>query len=271
MGAGGGTVTRVRHMTTDLTNLPQRFQGKVALITGAGSGIGRAVAQRLAAEGASVFAHDINGEALEATAELVRDAGGTISTRVGSIAERAECFATVAAAVAEFGKLDVLGNVAGISRAQHFTEIDEESYRRLFAVNVDGPFFLCQAAVPHLLESSGNIVNSASNAGLMGTPYTVDYSMNKGAVVQLTKSLAMEYGKSNMRVNAIAPGGIMSTLTRQFSMPGDVDMDLMAPLIGHRGMGIPEDIAVLFALVASDEAVNIHGAVFSSDRGLTAS
>ena len=162
MGADQRTVTRVRRMTTDLTNLPQRFQGKVALITGAGSGIGRAVAQRLAAEGASVFAHDINGEALEETAQLVRDAGGTIATRVGSIAERDECFATVAAAVAEFGKLDVLGNVAGISRAQHFTEIDEESYRRLFAVNVDGPFFLCQAAVPHLLESSGNIVNIAS-------------------------------------------------------------------------------------------------------------
>ena len=258
-------------MTTDLTNLPQRFEGKVALITGAGSGIGRAVSQRLAAEGASVFAHDLNGDALEETAGLVRDAGGTIAVRQGSVAERAECFATVDAAVAEFGRLDVLGNVAGVSRARHFTEIDEESYRRLAAVNVDGPFFLCQAAVPHLLESGGNIVNIASNAGLMGTAYTVDYSMNKGAVVQLTKSLAMEFAKSPMRVNAIAPGGILSTLTRHFELPDDVDMDLMAPLMGHRGMGVPEDIAVLFALVASDEAVNIHGAVFSSDRGLTAS
>jgi len=260
-------------MSTDATSpslsTANRYTGKVALITGAASGIGRAVALRLAAEGASVFAHDLNGDELAVTAEMVQSTGGTIATRQGSVAERDECFATVEAAVATFGKLDVLGNIAGISRAQHFTQITEESYRRLFAVNVDGPFFMCQAAVPHLLESAGNIVNIASNAGLMGTPYTVDYSMNKGAIVQLTKSLAMEYAKTPMRVNAIAPGGIMSTLTMTFDMPRDVDGDLMAPLIGHRGMGVPEDISVLFALLASDDAVNIHGAILVSDRGLT--
>ncbi len=249
--------------------VPGRFEGKVALITGAGSGIGRATAVRLAAEGARVFAHDLDGEALAGTAETITAAGGTVQTRTGDVTSRAECFDTVAAAVDAFGRLDVLGNIAGIARGEHFTDVPEDAYRLMVAVNMDAPFFFCQAAIPHLLETSGVIVNMASNAGLMGQAYTVAYCMTKGAVIQLTKSLAMEYMKTDLRVNAIAPAGTLTSLTLGYQMPADVDIELMR-YTGFRGMAEPGDIAALFSFVASPEAHNIHGAVLSSDFGVTA-
>ena len=126
------------------------------------------------------------------------------------------------------------------------------------------------AAIPHLLERGGNIVNIASNAGLMGQAYCVLYTMTKGAVVQMTRSLAMEFVKTPLRVNAIAPGGTQTGLTDGFQMPSDIDFDLMAPYSGFRGMGAATDIANMFAFVASDEAASIHGAILSVDRGVTA-
>jgi meso-butanediol dehydrogenase/(S,S)-butanediol dehydrogenase/diacetyl reductase len=247
-----------------------RFDGKAALITGAGSGIGRAVTLRLASEGADVLAHDLNGDALAETAKLAADAGSTISTRTGDISSRDECIASVAAAVEQFGGLDVLGNIAGIARAEHFPDVEERAYRQLMGVNVDACFFLAQAAIPHLLERDGNIVNIASNAGLMGQAYTVAYCMSKGAIVQLTRALAMEYAKQPLRVNAIAPGGVDTALSRNFQMPADLDFELMARYTGFRAMGSGDDIAAMFALVASDEGRSIHGAILSVDRGITA-
>jgi meso-butanediol dehydrogenase/(S,S)-butanediol dehydrogenase/diacetyl reductase len=247
-----------------------RFDGKAALITGAGSGIGRAVTLRLASEGADVLAHDLNGDALAETAKLAADAGSTISTRTGDISSRDECIASVSAAVEQFGGLDVLGNIAGIARAEHFPDVEERAYRQLMGVNVDACFFLAQAAIPHLLERDGNIVNIASNAGLMGQAYTVAYCMSKGAIVQLTRALAMEYAKQPLRVNAIAPGGVDTALSRNFQMPADLDFELMARYTGFRAMGSGDDIAAMFALVASDEGRSIHGAILSVDRGITA-
>ena len=250
--------------------VPGRFAGKVALITGAGSGIGRATATRLAAEGASVFAHDVNADGLAETAATITASGGTVQTRTGDVTSRSECFDTVTAAVGAFGKLDVLGNVAGIAQSLHVTDMTEDQYRRMVAVNMDAPFFFCQAAIPHLLETRGNIVNIASNAGIMGQAYTVAYCMTKGSVIQLTRSLAMEFVKTSLRVNAIAPGGVNTALSTNFSIPPDVDFDLMTPYVGFRGMAEAEEIAALFSFVACDEARSIHGAVLSADNGLTA-
>ena len=247
-----------------------RFDGKIALVTGAGSGIGRAVTLRLASEGADVLAHDLNGDALAETAKLVADAGGAVTTRSGDISSRDECAATVAATVEQFGGLDVLGNIAGIARAEHFPDVEERAYRQMMGVNVDACFFLAQAAIPHLLEREGNIVNIASNAGLMGQAYTVAYCMTKGAIVQMTRALAMEYAKAPLRVNAIAPGGVDTALSRNFQMPADLDFELMARYTGFRAMGSGDDIAAMFALVASDEGRSIHGAILSVDRGITA-
>jgi len=247
-----------------------RYTGKVALITGAASGIGRAVAVRLAGEGAQVLAHDVNAAGLEETAATVTGAGGRIETRAGDVADPAECAATVAACVAAFGRLDVLGNVAGIARGEHVTDVSVEGYRRMMGVNVDGPFFFAQAAIPHLLESSGTIVNIASNAGLMGQAYTVVYCMTKGAVVQLTRALALELMKTPVRVNAIAPAGTNTTLVQTYAMPADIDFELMGRYTGFRGMNTADDVANVFAFLASDEASSIHGAIISADRGVTA-
>ena len=217
-----------------------------------------------------MLAHDLNGDALSETAKLVADAGATLATRTGDISSRDECVATVAAAVDQFGKLDVLGNIAGIARAEHFTEVTEAQYRQMMGVNIDGYFFMAQAAIPHLLETGGNIVNIASNAGLMGQAYTVVYCMSKGAVVQFTRALAIEYIKTPLRVNALAPSGVETPLATGFQVPEGIDPELMARIFGFRAMAQPKEIAALFAFVASDEARNIHGAVISSDSGLTA-
>ncbi|WP_202512432.1 SDR family oxidoreductase [Streptomyces sp. SID3343] len=253
-----------------ITHVSGRFDGKTAVVTGAGSGVGRATTLRLAAEGANVFALDIAADALAETATLAEGLAGKVSTRVTDVSSRDECFAAVAEAVAEFGGLDVLGNVAGIARAEHILDVTEAQYRRMMGVNTDGYFFMCQAAIPHLLERSGNIVNIASNAGVTGQAYGVVYTMSKGAVVQLTRSLAWEFAKKPLRVNAIAPGMVDTALVANYQMPSDVDWDLVGRVMAPRPAAQPEDIASMFAYVASAEAHNVHGAILANDSGLTA-
>jgi meso-butanediol dehydrogenase/(S,S)-butanediol dehydrogenase/diacetyl reductase len=247
-----------------------RFAGKVALITGAGSGIGRAITLRLAGEGAAVLAVDIDAGRLDATKGLA--AGPVaVAVRQADVSDPAACAATVTACVDELGRLDVLGNVAGIYVAGHATELSVEDYRRVMGVNLDGCFFLAQAALPHLVESAGSIVNIASNAGLQGVPYSVAYCMSKGGVVQLTRALAVEYLKTGLRVNAIAPAGTNTNIAASANFPPDMDLDLATRMGGLRGLAEPDEVAALFAFLASDEARSITGAVYTVDNGLTAS
>jgi NAD(P)-dependent dehydrogenase (short-subunit alcohol dehydrogenase family) len=245
-----------------------RFAEKVALVTGAGSGIGRAVTIRLCEEGASVLAVDIDGDRLDETKGKV---SGTVSLRSADVSDPATCARLVGEAVEEFGRLDVLGNIAGIYISGHFTEMTEEQYRRLMGVNLDGCFFLAQAAISPLLETGGNIVNIASNAGLQGVPYSVAYSMTKGGVVQLTRSLAVEFLKTHLRVNAIAPAGTNTNIAATTVFPTDAEGELLARMAGLRGMAEPEEVAAVFAFLASDEARSITGAVYTIDNGLTVS
>ncbi len=251
-----------------MPTMTSRFDGKVALVTGAGSGMGRAITMRLSEEGASVLAVDIDGDRLVETKGLV---SGSVSTRLADVSDPEACAELVGAAVSEFGRLDVLGNVAGIYLAGHMTEMTVEQYRRVMGVNLDGCFFLAQAAIPHLLETGGNIVNIASNAGLQGVPYSVAYSMTKGGIVQLTRSLAVEFLKTSVRVNAIAPAGTNTNIAANAQFPADMDVDLYTRMAGLRGMAEPEEVAALFAFLASDEARSITGSIYTLDNGLTAS
>jgi NAD(P)-dependent dehydrogenase (short-subunit alcohol dehydrogenase family) len=245
-----------------------RFVGKVALVTGAGSGIGRAVARRLAGEGASVLAVDVDADGLRATKA---SAGEALVTFEADLGDPERCRAAVDECVAQFGGVDVLGNVAGIFRAHHATDVTMDEYRRIMSVNLDAYFFLAQAAIPHLLGRNGNIVNVASNSGLQGIPYAAPYAMSKGGVVQLTRALAVEFLKRPLRVNAIAPAGTNTNIASGAQFPLDMDLDLVGRMAGLRGMTEPEEVAGVFAFLASDEATSVTGAVWTIDNGLTAS
>ena len=247
-----------------------RFDGRVALLTGAASGIGRATALRLAADGATIAGFDRDGDGLAAVVREVADAGGRMTTTVGDVSIRESCVAAVEEAVEAHGRLDVLANIAGVCWSEHVADTTKESWGRMLGINVSGVFWCCQAAIPHLIATNGNIVNIASNAGLMGQAYTVAYSTTKGAVVNMTRSLAMEFIKEPIRINAIAPGSVDTSLTRNYSLPDDLDFSLMQPYIGFRGMADAEELANVIAFVASDEASRIHGAIIPVDGGLTA-
>lgn len=245
------------------------FSGKVAVVTGAGSGIGQATAVRLANEGAVVVGSDIDSAGLEKTAAMVGE-GAVYHPVVSDVRSRDACHELVASVVDEHGRLDILCNIAGVARGHRVGDVDQEVWDLIFGVNVEGVFWMSQAALPHLESSSGCIVNMASNAGLMGQAYTVPYCASKGAVIQITKAMAMETTRTGIRINAIAPGGVETNLAASFGFPSEPDLELMGRYMGMRGIAQAEDIASAVAYLASDEAHRIHGAVLSIDAGLTA-
>jgi NAD(P)-dependent dehydrogenase (short-subunit alcohol dehydrogenase family) len=248
----------------------RRFEGKSALITGAASGIGRATALRLGSEGAAIHGVDLDDAGLAETAAQVQAAGGKMSASRRDLSKRDGCVGAVDDALASLGKLDVLGNVAGISRFHIFEQLPEADWNLMLAVNLSAVLWSSQAALPHLVESKGAIVNVASVAGLIGQAYTVAYCATKGGVVQLTRALAMEYIERGVRVNAVAPGGVNTPMNSKMHFPKEMDWKLVKPYMGKRGMAEPGEIAAAIAYLASDEARFVHGAVLSIDGGVAA-
>jgi len=246
----------------------QRFEDKVALVTGAASGIGRATAIRLASEGASVFLADINADGLTETVAALPE-GCTSATAELNVSDSAACSAVVDQCVAEFGKLDVLCNIAGIAICDNLTDISDEQWHRAVSINLDGVFFMSRAAMPHLLETKGNIVMMSSSAGLVGQAYNSAYCATKAGVLMFGKALALEYGKQGVRVNSVCPGFVKTPLSAGFSMPEGADMDLMARLMPLTDGAEPEEIAGAVAYLASDEARFVTGVALPIDGAQT--
>jgi meso-butanediol dehydrogenase / (S,S)-butanediol dehydrogenase / diacetyl reductase len=245
----------------------QRFSGKCVLVTGAAAGIGRATAVRLAQEGGTVACLDVDAVGLERTTAEIAALGRTAFAIECDVASESAVAASVASALTELGKLDVLCNIAGILRADHSHELTLEHWNRILTVNLTGTFLMCRAAIPHLLKTKGNIVNMSSTAALASHPWTAAYAASKGGILSLTRSLSVEYVKQGLRVNAICPGGIKTGMHGQFQLPKGADFDLLKGAIPFVEFAGPEHIASAVAFIASDDGSYMNGAEIRIDGG----
>jgi len=246
-----------------------RFGGRVAVVTGAGSGLGRATAHLIAGEGGNVAALDISEESAQRTVEEIKKAGGNATAMRTDVSDPESVTTTMKEIVAQLGAPNTVCNVAGIGKFEHTVDASFDDWQRILAVNLTGTFLMSQAALPYLLENGGNIVNVASTAGLMGQPYSAAYCASKGGVVQLTKALAVEYMERGVRVNAVAPGGVDTPMITAFAPPEDASRRLMAKLVTPMGFVKPEQVAKMIAYLASDDGDYITGAIVSIDGGIT--
>ncbi|HET9027964.1 MAG TPA: SDR family oxidoreductase [Trueperaceae bacterium] len=251
-----------------------RLAGKTVLITGAGSGMGRAMAIRFAVEGAKVYGADWNEQSLQGVIGEVTAAGGVMTGGRTNVADRAETEAMVAAAVAAYGKLDVLVNNAGVMDInQGVADLDDAVYRRVMGVNVDGPVFASRAAINAMGERGGTILNIASVAGVGGGAAGAAYTMSKHAVVGLTKNTAFVYGPKGIRCNAIIVGAVATNImtsvdASKMNAYGSSRMQRYYNLIPAQLQ--PDDIANTALFLVSDEASMVNGALLAADGGWTA-
>ncbi|MFH8572176.1 SDR family NAD(P)-dependent oxidoreductase [Streptomyces sp. NPDC017993] len=249
-----------------------RFDGRRALITGAGSGIGRATAHRILAEGGRVVAADVDAEGLRATADLAAadGAGDRLETAVLDISDEAAVRAGVAAAVSGLGGLDVLVNAAGILRSSHTHETGLDFFNKILAVNLTGTFLMIREALPALLEGSAPVVvNFSSTSASFAHPYMAAYAASKGGVQSLTHAIASEYSKRGLRAVCVAPGSIRSGMTVDPGLPEDADMSLFGKLMPAIGEGFagPETVAGVIAMLASRDGAFITGTEIRIDGG----
>jgi len=248
-----------------------RFDGRAAVVTGAASGIGRATALRLAADGAHVGCLD-QADAVEDTVSMIRRSGGTAVAAKVDVRDELSVAAAVAAVEEELGPTRILANVAGVLRFAHTHEMEVAEWDLLIDVNLKGPFLMARATIGSMLANGGGVItNVASSAGMFGQAFMAHYCASKGGVVLMTKSLAWEYIKRNIRVNAISPSGVATPMTGDVHFPDGIDFGLIAKTMAvDNKMLTPDDPAALIAFLSSDEASGINGAVIPIDHAITA-
>ena len=251
-----------------------RVKDKACIVTGAGSGIGRAIAIRLAEEGGNVLCVDINPDTAAATAQDIQTAGGTAEAFTADISQNDQVCAFVDHCVSTYGSVDILINNAGVNLPGVFHEVTDDTIDKTLNINVKGTMYASRAAIPHMLRhGKGAIVNIASVNGLVSEPYLTVYSASKGAIVMLTRGIALDYAKQGIRCNCICPGWVDTPINYAHAdLLGGIDklygsIDSFQP-IGRPGE--PREIAHLALFLASDEASFLTGSVIAADGGMTA-
>lgn len=248
-----------------------RLENKTAIVTGGAGGIGRASCLRLAGEGAAVAVVDLNADAAQAVAEEIRAAGGRALAIGADVSSESDIERILAAVVGEFGGVDIVFNNAGIIRRTTVVETNAEEWDRVFGVNVRSIFLMCKHVVPIMAASGGgSIVNTGSGWGLKGGGRAISYCASKGAVVNMTRALAIDHGPQGIRVNSVNPGdvntGMLRDEARQLGQEANSFLAESAdrPL---RRMGEPEEIAAAVVWLASDEASYVTGSALVVDGG----
>lgn len=248
----------------------QDLAGKVAIVTGAAEGIGRAVALALAGAGAAVAAVDVDVENLAGTKDLLGDGH---RTEVLDVTDTAALTAFIDDVAATAGRLDILVNNAAVIVARTVVDCSEDEYDRVMAVNVKAPFFAIRAALPHLLDGGGSIVNLGSISALVGLPEQSVYCASKGALLQLTRQVAVDYAQKGVRCNIVCPGTIETPLLERFvKMASDADAARQGLFDKHPigRFGTADEVAGVVRFLCTDAASYIHGAAISVDGGYVA-
>lgn len=251
-----------------------RLEGKVAVITGAGSGIGRAMALLFAREGARVLAADINGEAAAQTAAEVEAAGGSCTSLQVDVIQPDDVRGMIEHAHATYGRIDILCNNAGIGSTTNVVDCEPDDWDRVMAVNVKSVYLGCKYAIPQMIEQGGGvIINTASVAGMVGIVKRAAYCASKGAVIALTRQVAIEYVGQGIRVNCLCPGTVDSPWVERLLAQADDRMAARQTLEARQPMGrlgTPEEVAAAALYLASDDAAFITGTGLVIDGGWTA-
>ena len=250
-----------------------KLQNKVAIVTGAGSGMGRAIALLFAKEGAKVVVSDINLETLNKVVTEITFGGGIATAVMGNVAKEQDIQNIVDTAINTYGTLDILVNNAGImDNFVPAAEVTDELWERVFAINITGPMRATRKALPIFIKKgAGIIVNIVSAGGLLGSRAGVSYTASKHAVIGLTKNVGFQYAKLGIRCNAIAPGAVNTNIGKTIYNPSQFGMErAMAGMNLNPRVGEPEEIARVALFLACDDSSFINGTVITADSGWTA-
>ena len=244
--------------------MTRSLQGRVAVVTGAGSGLGRAIALRLAEDTAKVAIWDINAEGAEETAKLIRDAGGTAIAITADCSDKAAIHAAAEHTRKELGPVAILVNNAGIAPFTSFMESEDDLFDKIIRINLRGPWLVTKEVMPDMLAASwGRVINITSSSVQTGSPMQAHYVSSKGGLLGMTKALALEFAPTGVTFNVIPPGFIDTPMLRA----APIDADAFAKTLPMKRIGKPEDIAAAAAYLASEEASYITGQTISTNGG----